>query len=180
MRKSGYLIAASAVSIIFLLLVFYVRPWADRDDAAPEAAPTAVSRPAAAPPPLGPKTTSLYCQFYVFVESRPFVAFLFERAPDERPVYAQVYVVKADGDRTDYSAETGARPEWRFDRAADPPRLTSRIMVPDASQAGVGEEDVAIEVYGFDGTGVGNVWYEASLKSVFYQNLPGKCRQTAA
>ncbi|RXF73705.1 hypothetical protein [Hansschlegelia zhihuaiae] len=127
----------------------------------------------------GPRQTALYCQFYVFVESRPFVAFLLEQAPDDPALYRQVYVAKADGDRTDYNALAGRRPEWRLDQTADPPRLDARVSVPDSSQAGLGEQEIAIELRGFDAARAGDAWTEASLKSVYYQNLPGKCRRAA-
>lgn len=181
MRRSAYLIAGLLASITILLSFIYIRPlMGPAETARTDTAPT-TPRPsggASAEAEPAATTVSLYCQFYVFVESRPFVAFLFDKADDERPVYDQVYVAKADGDRTDYNAATGGQPEWRFDAKAEPPRLSARIAVPNTSQAGIGEEDIAIEVYGFDGTRTGNVWYEASLKSVYYQNLPGKCRQT--
>jgi hypothetical protein len=128
----------------------------------------------------GPRQAALYCQFYVFVESRPFVAFMLEQAPDDPALYRQIYVAKADGDRTDYNALAGRRPEWRLDQAANPPRLDARVIVPDSSQAGLGEQEIAIELRGFDVARAGDAWSEASLKSVYYQNLPGKCRRVAA
>jgi hypothetical protein len=131
----------------------------------------------AAPAPM---TIALHCQFYVFVESRPFVAFLMEQAADDRSLYRQAYVAKADGDRTDYNALTDRRPEWRLDGSSDPRRLESRVVVPDAGPAGVGEEDIAIELQEFDPARADGVWREASLRSVYYQNLPGKCRQAKA
>jgi hypothetical protein len=129
--------------------------------------------------PAEPRKAGLYCQFYVFVESRPFVAFQFELA-DEPSTYRQLYVAKADGDTTDYNAELGRQPEWRLDAKGDPPRLEGRVTVPAATQTGVGEEDIAIELRGFDPSREGRAWSEASLKSVYYQNLPGKCRQAAS
>ncbi|GLK81402.1 hypothetical protein [Methylopila turkensis] len=142
------------------------------------AAPAA---PTASPEPAGPPKVALYCQFYVFVESRPFVAFLFDQSPEDRGLYRQVYVAKADGDRTDYNAATGGQPEWRFIADVEPPRIVGRVTVPDNSQAGVAEQDIAIELReGFDAARADQTWYEASLKSIYYQNLPGKCRQAAA
>lgn len=139
--------------------------------------------PPAAPPPRvesAPKRLALYCQFYVFVESRPFVAFMMEKSSEDPALYKQVYVAKADGDRTDYNELVGRRPEWRLDLQANPPRLSSRVSVPDTSQAGLGEQDIAIELRDFDARTASESWREASLKSVYYQNLPGKCRQTAS
>ncbi|MDR4307173.1 hypothetical protein IHQ68_11135 [Chelatococcus sambhunathii] len=144
----------------------------------------AAAQPAAlgTPAPVEIKRrSSLYCQFYVFVESRPFVAFLMEQAQDDTAVFRQIYVAKADGDRTDYNAETGVRPEWRLDAASVTPRLEARVVVPDTGQSGLGEQDIAIEFPGArreDFADRGSTrWREASLKSVYYQNLPGKCRR---
>lgn len=125
------------------------------------------------------KKLALYCQFYVFVESRPFVAFLLEQAAGDAATYRQVYVAKADGDRTDYNALADTTPEWRFDHAGDPPRLAGRVIVPDSSQAGLGEQDIAIELRDFDAARADGAWRESSLKSAYYQNLPGKCRQAS-
>ncbi len=138
-----------------------------------------------APRPAGAERKSaLYCQFYVFVESRPYVAFLMEQEAGDAALLRQIYVAKADGDRTDYNAETGVRPEWRLDEAADPPRLEARIVVPAPGQSGLGEQDIAIEFPGArpdDLADRGSTrWREASLKSVYYQNLPGKCRRQNA
>lgn len=127
---------------------------------------------------VGPKRVALYCQFYVFVESRPFVAFLLERSADDSGRYVQAYVAKADGDRTDYNALAEKRPEWRLEGAGEPaPRLRARVTVPDPGPAGLDEQDIAIELRDFDAARADGVWREASLKSVYYQNLPGKCRQ---
>lgn len=135
--------------------------------------------PTAAAPqqPADQKKVALYCQFYVFVESRPFVAFMLEQSPDDPSRYRQTYVAKADGDRTDYNALADRWPDWRLVGQSDPPRIEARVMVPDAGQAGIAEQDIAIELREFDAARADGVWREASLKSVYYQNLPGKCRQ---
>jgi hypothetical protein len=137
------------------------------------------SEPVAQPQAEAPKAVALYCQFYVFVESRPYVAFLLNQAQDDAGRYLQAYVAKADGDRTDYNALVERTPEWRLDRSGEPPRIEAKVTVPDQSQAGVGEQDIAIELRDFDAAQADGVWREASLKSVYYQNLPGKCRQAA-
>lgn len=135
-----------------------------------------------APEPLqrvetGPKRMALYCQFYVFVESRPFVAFLLERSSDSPVRYIQAYVAKADGDTTDYNALADKKPEWTLGLAGTPPRIEARVTVPDPGPAGLAEQDIAIELREFDAARADGVWREASLESVYYQNLPGKCRQ---
>ncbi|MFD1331140.1 hypothetical protein ACFQ4O_03940 [Methylopila musalis] len=159
--------------------VFFGLEGADRPETAQSAAPAPAAQPGAAPAQVAqPKTVALYCTFYVFVESRPFVAFLLDKDQANPLRYQQVYVQKGDGDTTDYNELMGERPAWRFDGAAEPPRLSSTVMVPDSrAQAGVSPQDIAIEVRGFDGEAVGATWYEASLKSIYYQNLPGKCQQ---
>lgn len=136
--------------------------------------------PPAAFAPQSSKVFMLHCQFYVFVENRPFVAFAMEREPGEPARYRQDYVAKADGDRTDYNALLDRRPEWRLDTRHDPQRLEATVVVPNSSQAGVGDEEIAIELREFDDARADGVWREASLKSVYYQNLPGKCRQATA
>ncbi|GLK55891.1 hypothetical protein JOD31_000809 [Methylopila capsulata] len=142
-------------------------------DAPAPAAPA--SRTAAAP-----SAPTLYCQFYVFVESQPFVAFLFELDRGEPPVFAQIYVAKANGERSDYDGESARRPRWTLDRGSEPARIASKVTVPAANQTGTAVEDIAIELYGFDPAAPGQRWFEASLKSVYYQNLPGKCRLAGA
>ena len=139
-----------------------------------------VPPPAAPVPATSQNVVALYCQFYVFVESRPFVAFVMEQSPEDTDRYKQAYVAKADGDRTDYNALLDRRPEWRLDRSTDPQRLEARVAVPDSGQTGVAEQEIAIELREFDAARADGVWREASLKSVYYQNLPGKCRQAAA
>ncbi|MFC3694324.1 hypothetical protein [Chenggangzhangella methanolivorans] len=136
-------------------------------------------KPVAEQPPPRPTVLTLQCQFYVFVESRPFVAFLLEKAPDDPALYRQLYVAKADGDRTDYNALVDKRPEWRLGGAGDPTLLEAQVTVPDPGPAGVAEQEIAIELREFDAARSDGVWREASLKSVYYQNLPGKCRQAA-
>lgn len=165
------LIALSALAGGAAALVYYFA-----------AAQPAEPRP---PAPIGiERRSALYCQFYVFVESRPFVAFLMEQAPGDAALFHQIYIAKADGDRTDYNAETGVRPEWRLDSASVTPRLEARVVVPDTGQSGLGEQDIAIEFPGTsweDFADRGSTrWREASLKSVYYQNLPGKCRRQNA
>lgn len=129
---------------------------------------------------VAPSAPTLYCQFYVFVESQPFVAFLFELDRREPPRFSQLYVAKANGERTDYDGETTPRPTWTLDRSADPARISARTTVPSTGPTGVAEEDIAIQIYGFDPAAKGQRWFEASLKSVYYQNLPGKCRLASA
>lgn len=171
---AGVVALAAAGAYVFMGLEAEERP------ETAQSAPAPVAQPAAAPSgEAKAKTVSLYCTFYVFVESRPFVAFLLDRDEADPLRYDQVYVAKADGDTTDYNELMGERPVWRFDGAAEPPRVNSTVMVPDSrAQAGVSPQDIAIEVRGFDGKAVGSAWYEASLKSIYYQNLPGKCQQT--
>ncbi|WP_020184477.1 hypothetical protein [Methylopila sp. 73B] len=147
---------------------------------APPDAPAPASpalRTAAAAAPAAP---TLYCQFYVFVESQPFVAFLFELDRGEPAAFAQIYVAKANGERSDYDGQGAPRPRWTLDRTAEPARLASKVTVPAANQTGTAVEDIAIELYGFDPAAPGQRWFEASLKSVYYQNLPGKCRLASA
>jgi hypothetical protein len=122
------------------------------------------------------RSLQLYCQFYVFTEQRPRVGFLFAVEGDgARPAFRQLYVAEDNGERTDFDGDD--RPEWRLERDARPPRIVSRITVPDASQAARHEEDIAIEMYGYEPGRDSTQWFEASLKNVHYQNLPGKCRQ---
>lgn len=157
-------IVAIATTALAIYLAVEKRP-------APDARAAATDR--------GSQKTSLYCEFYVFVESRPFVAFLLKQAPGDADLFRQVYVAKADGDRTDYNALADRLPEWRLDRRATPQRLKGRVTVPDAGPAGLAEEEIAIELPDSDATRPTDAWREASLKSVYYQNLPGKCRRTS-
>ncbi len=124
--------------------------------------------------------TRLYCQFYVFVEQRPRVAFYFEVDREgPAPRFRQIYVAEDNGERADFDGVSEPRPEWTFS-ASDPARISSRIVVPDASQAAQHEEDIAIELHRYEPSADGPVWFEASLKNVHFQNLPGKCRQSGA
>ncbi|MET0312830.1 MAG: hypothetical protein ABW275_00395 [Hansschlegelia sp.] len=128
------------------------------------------------PPAAGP--LRLYCQFYVFTEQRPRVGFLFAVEHDgPQPSFRQLSMAEDNGQRADY--EGVARPEWRLDTAAQPPRIQSTITVADASQTAQHQEDIAIELYRYDAARDSLVWFEASLKNVSFQNLPGKCRQSA-
>ncbi|GBD49083.1 hypothetical protein [Methylopila sp. Yamaguchi] len=149
-----------------------------RTHAPPDApAPASPSLRTAAAPPSAP---TLYCQFYVFVESQPFVAFLFELDRGEPLGFHQIYAAKANGERSDFDGESAPRPRWALDRSAEPARIASKVTVPAANQTGTAVEDIAIELYGFDPAAPGQRWFEASLKSVYYQNLPGKCRLASA
>lgn len=166
------------VGLAFVLAAAGLTAWFSSEGTAPDRAERPASSSTAQGGDGATRQISLYCQFYVFVESRPFVAFLLEQNPDDPARYRQVYVAKADGDQTDYNVIAGREPEWRLDRSVEPPRLDSRVFVPDPSPAGIGEQDIAIELRGFDPAEASGSWREASLKSVYYQNLPGKCRQT--
>ena len=143
-------------------------------------------RPAEEAPPPEPRQaqdsggTRLYCQFYVFTEQRPRVAFYFEVDREgAAPAYRQIYVAEDNGERADFDGVSEPRPEWAFS-ASEPARISSRITVPDASQAAQHQEDIAIELHRYEPKAEGPVWFEASLKNVHYQNLPGKCRQSGA
>ncbi len=160
-----------------------LKPQGAAEQAAPSVAETAESTSA----PIQQTTTGsaaspkLYCQFYVFTEQRPRVAFYFDvLRREDGPAFQQVYVAEDTGQRTDFGADGSPRPEWRFDRTAEPPRIASTIAVPDNSQAASHDEDIAIDIYSYDPERAGTAWFEASLKNIHFQNLPGKCRQSPA
>ena len=164
--------AAAAVAVVTIAAVagagyLLTRP-------APE--PVATTQPpveARAAPP------QLYCQFYVFTEQRPRLAFLFDVANTEpTPVFRQRYIAEDNGERTDYG-DADTPPVWRYDPSVDPRTISSTIMVPDTSQAGQHEQDIAIQLYGYEPKRDSKAFFEASLKNIHYQNLPGKCRQAA-
>jgi hypothetical protein len=141
----------------------------------PQPEPPAASKPVEA----AKGAPSLYCQFYVFVEQRPRLAFLFDVGRrDGRPVFSQLYIAEDNGARTDYDGKTEPRPEWSYDPAVDPRTISSKIMVPDTSQAGQHEQDILIQLYGYEPARDSKSFFEASLKNIHYQNLPGKCRQS--
>jgi hypothetical protein len=159
---------AAALGVVLL-----TRPALAPAPPAASASLASAAEPAAAP--LG-----LYCQFYVFTEQRPRLALYFEVAErDGRPEFRQRYIAEDNGARTDYDGESAPPPDWRLDPTAEPRTLSSRIAVPDTSQAGQHEEDIVIELYGYVPDRRSTEFFEASLKNVHFQNLPGKCRQTA-
>lgn len=156
--------AAAAVSALALLLLAR-----NADRPAP---------PIASSQPVEARSLQLYCQFYVFVESRPRLALLFDvERRDGAPVFRQVYLAEDNGERTDYDGKEAPRPEWRYDAAGDPKVIASTIKVPDSSQSGFHDQDIAIELHGYSERRDAKAFFEASLKSFHFQNLPGKCRQ---
>lgn len=166
--KAAALAAASIAAAAALGAVAY---FGLGRQAEPPAPPKPVEAAKAAP--------SLYCQFYVFVEQRPRLAFLFDVGQrDGRPVFSQRYIAEDNGERTDYDGKTEPRPEWSYDAAVDPRTISSKIMVPDTSQAGQHQQDILIQLYGYEPMRDSKSFFEASLKNVHYQNLPGKCRQS--
>lgn len=135
----------------------------------------------AAPAPVGeaPKSLQLYCQFYVFTEQRPRLALQFEvGSKDGAPVFSQLYLAEDNGARTDYDGKETPRPQWAYDPGVEPKRITSSIKIPDSSQSGFHDEDIAIELYGYQPERDLRAFFEASLKNIHFQNLPGKCRQS--
>lgn len=121
----------------------------------------------------------LYCQFYVFTEQRPRLALYFDvGSRDGKPVFSQLYLAEDNGQRTDYDGASEPRPEWAYDPLPEPKTIASKVMIPDTSQAGQHEEDIVIELYGYEPGRDAKAFFEASLKNVHYQNLPGKCRQS--
>lgn len=159
---AGIVVAAALGAVAYLAL---------RPEPQPPAPPKPVEAVKSAP--------NLYCQFYVFTEQRPRLAFLFDVGQrDGRPVFAQLYIAEDNGARTDYDGKSEPRPEWSYDPSVDPRTISSKIMVPDTSQAGQHEQDILIQLYGYEPMRDSKSFFEASLKNVHYQNLPGKCRQS--
>lgn len=165
--RAALLTGLAAAGVIAALVGFWIY-----DGAEPPAREAATE----APKPQGP--LQLYCQFYVFVETKPRLALLFEvERRDGAPVFRQVYLAEDNGERTDYDGAETPRPEWRYDSGTEPQSIASTIKVPDNSQASFHEQDIAIQLYGYKPDRDNRTFFEASLKSFHFQNLPGKCRQ---
>lgn len=157
------LAAAATVSALGVFLLYR---------SAPPSPPTASTQPVEA------RSLQLYCQFYVFVESRPRLALLFDvERRHGAPVFRQVYLAEDNGERADYDGKDAPRPEWRYEATADPKIIASTIKVPDTSQSGFHDQDITIELHGYSEQRNAKTFFEASLKSFHFQNLPGKCRQ---
>jgi hypothetical protein len=120
----------------------------------------------------------LTCIFYKFTIQRPTLEFGFnvEGKLDE-PRFEQHYVATSNGEERIVDVKDTPYPVWQFDPSSEPKRLQSEIRVLDTSLAGHHTEPVTIELYSYNPKTISPEWFEAGIKSVHYQNLPGQCRQ---
>ncbi len=136
------------------------------------ALPSDVSRPLdrpadarSEPAASSDRHATLYCEFTNFADRTPLVGFYFlNEGTAELPKYALIFQREKDGQQTDFSGETTPRPEWKFDGSESPAVMHS----PD--------DAIAINLYNYDSSKIGTTWFEAGLRSIYYRNLGGKCR----
>ncbi len=112
------------------------------------------------------QTASLYCEFNNFADLTPLVGFLFrvERAHPV-PTFALILQREQDGSQANFGGVGEPSPLWTFDRTDTQPA----IRAP--------EEDLRINLYGYDPGRIEHAWFEAGLRSIRYKNLGGRCRQ---
>ncbi|MDQ0448646.1 hypothetical protein [Methylobacterium aerolatum] len=145
-------------------IALWTRPW--RSDPAP-ASPPAASGPRDPARSQGPDTT-LYCEFNNFADVTPLVGFLFRIAgTGPSRSFALIVQREKDGSQRDFGGAGQPAPLWTLDTADTPPA----IRAP--------EDDLRINLYGYDPETSGHAWFEAGLRSIRYRNLGGRCRQGA-
>lgn len=117
----------------------------------------------------------LYCIFYRYTKQQPRLELLFNVDREDQLRFRQLYLIELDGSHRTVDAKEPPFPEWSFDDSADPARLSSEITVFDNSAAGSHKQPITIEIYDYQAETASRQEYEAGLKSVHYQPLPGQC-----
>ena len=159
------------VGIVILGVAALVFAWWQWPGGTSISAETGEIQTAAAPP-------QLTCIFYKFTIQRPTLEFAFDiEGTLDDPRFAQRYVATSNGSERQVDVKNEPYPVWQFDPATEPKRLKAEISVLDTSLAGQHTEPVTIELYSYNPRTISPEWFEAGIKSVHYQNLPGKCRQ---
>ncbi|MCC7251120.1 hypothetical protein [Hyphomicrobium sp.] len=116
----------------------------------------------------------LYCIFFGYGR-QPRLEFLFNVDRDDRLRFRQLYLIEINGSQRSVDAKQPPFPEWTFDTTDNPSRLRSEIKVFDNTAAGFHMETITIEIYGYQPETAARQEFEAGLKNIHYQNLPGQC-----
>ena len=116
----------------------------------------------------------LYCIFFG-VGREPRLELLFNVDRDDGLRFRQLYLIEIDGSQRTVDAKQPPFPEWTLDTTDNPSRLRSEIKVFDNTAAGFHMETITIEIYGYQPETASRQEFEAGLKNIHYQNLPGQC-----
>ncbi|HRN89741.1 hypothetical protein [Hyphomicrobium sp.] len=130
----------------------------------------------AAPVPETVETKpQLYCVFFRLSGKEPRLELLFNVDREERFHFRQLYLIELNGSQRLVDAKDPPFPEWTFDGSVNPSRLSSEIRVVDNTAAGFHQEQITVSIYDYEPATVARQEFEASLTSIYYQNLAGRC-----
>lgn len=117
----------------------------------------------------------LYCVFFRLSGKEPQVEMLFNVDREERLYFRHLYLIELNGSQRSVDAKEPPFPEWAFDGSDNPSRLSSEIRVVDNTAAGFHQEQITISIYDYEPATAARREFEASLTSIYYQNLAGRC-----
>ena len=117
----------------------------------------------------------LYCVFFRLSGKEPRVELLFNVDSEERLHFRQLYLIELNGSQRSVDAKEPPFPEWAFDGSVNPSRLSSEIRVVDNTAAGFHQEQITISIYDYEPATAARQEFEASLTSIHFQNLAGRC-----
>lgn len=117
----------------------------------------------------------LYCIFFGFNGREPRLELLFNVDREDRLRFRQLYLIELNGRERSVDAKQPPFPEWTFDASTNPSRVSSEIRVFDNTLAGSHMQPITIEIYNYQPETASRQDFEASLKNIHYQHLPGQC-----
>jgi len=162
LRASAFFVALGLLTLSLLAGYFLFLDGSDEADVA------------AVPETIETKP-QLYCIFFRLSGKEPRLELLFNVDREDRLRFRHLYSIELNGSQRTVDAKEPPFPEWAFDTSENPSRLSSEIRVVDNTAAGFHQEPITVEIYDYEPATVARREFEAGLKSVYFQNLAGRC-----